>query len=135
MFMTPIFEDVAIDHKKSWITKDIGCPALQEEPAVTTVILGDKYTAKRASQREASEKEANVCAGVWMWLPDCSHSNDHRVGRTAVSKHGTEWRTCHRYLGTGCMEVIDAALWAIGLGSGRQFRRENNYKSKESKWW
>jgi len=37
------------------------------------------------------------------------------VGAAAVCKHANQRRSCHSYLGTGRMEVIDTELWAIGL--------------------
>jgi len=54
-------------------------------------------------------------AGVWMWWTDGSRSDDGRVGAAAVCKHGNEWRSRRSFLGTGCMEVFDAKLWAIGI--------------------
>jgi len=90
-------------------------PATGEEPAVRITILDDTAAANSAAQCWAWEKEARIGAGVWMWRTDGSRSDDGRVGATAVCKHGNQLRSCRRFLGTGCMEVFDAELWAIGL--------------------
>ena len=93
-------------------------PALGEESAVCTTILGDTTAAKRCAQHWAREEEAKIGAGVWMWWTDGSRSEDGRVGAAAVCKHGNQWRSCRIFLGMGRMEVFDAELWAIGLALG-----------------
>jgi len=98
-------------------------PAPGEEPAVKTILLDDDGAAKIAAQRWAREKEVKVGAGVWMWWTDGSRSDDGLVGAAAVCKHGSEWRTRRSYLGTGCMEVFDAELWAIGLALGETIKK------------
>jgi hypothetical protein len=37
------------------------------------------------------------------------------VGAAAVCKPGNEWRSHGSFLGTGCLIVFNAELWAIGL--------------------
>ena len=90
-------------------------PAPGKEPAVRTTILDDTAAAKSAAHRWAREKEAKIGAGVWMWWTEGSRSDDGRVGAAAVCKHGNEWKSRHRFVGTGLMEVFDAELGAIGL--------------------
>jgi len=58
-----------------------------------------------------------------MWWTDGSPSDDGRVGAAAVCKHGYEWRIHCCHLGTGCMEVCDAKLWAIRLALGETVMR------------
>jgi len=89
-------------------------PAPGEEPVVRTTIL-DTSAAKSTAQRWATEKEAKIGAGVWMWWTDGSHSDDGQVGAAAVCKHRNEWRSRRSFLGTGCMDVFDAEPWVIGL--------------------
>jgi len=63
-----------------------------------------------------------------MWWTDGSRSDDSRVGAAAECKHRIEWRTCHSYLGTGRMEVIEAELWAIGLALGETVKRRDRHQ-------
>jgi len=105
-----------------------------EEPAVKTIILDDKSTAKRAAQRWAREKEAKAVVGFWMRWKDGSYSDDGRVGVAAECEHCNEWRACRSYLGTRRMEVVDGELWAIGLALGRQSREEKDSKDTQWKW-
>jgi len=90
-------------------------PAPGKEPAVWTTILDDTAAAKSAAQRWAREKEAKIGGGVWMWWTNGSRSDDGRVGAAAVCKDGNQWRSHHRILGTGRMEVFEAELCAIVL--------------------
>jgi len=71
--------------------------------------------AKSAAHRWAREKEAKIGAAVRMWWTDGSCSDDGRVGAAVVCKHGNEWRSRCRILGTRGMEVFDAELLAIML--------------------
>jgi hypothetical protein len=50
-----------------------------------------------------------------MWWSDGSRSENGQVGSAEVWKQGTEWKTCHSYMGTGRMAVCNAELWVIGL--------------------
>jgi len=111
----PICRVVRKEHEHDRTTKGMNWPALDKEPAVRTTILDDTTAARRAAQHWARETEAKVGAGVWMWWTDGSRSHDGLVGAAAVCKHGNEWRSRRSFLGTGCMEVFDAELWAIGL--------------------
>jgi len=90
-------------------------PHPDKDPAVKTVILSDDVAAKREAKRWASERQAKVGAGVWMWLTDGSRSNDGRVGAEALRKHRDGWKAFRSHLGTGRMQVSDAELWAIRL--------------------
>jgi len=90
-------------------------PAPDEAPVIRTIILDNDTAAKRAVERWAREKEAKVRAGVWMWWTDGSRSDDGRVGAAAVCKHVNQWRSRHRFLGTGRLEVFNAELRASGL--------------------
>jgi len=47
-------------------------PRPDEEPVVKMVILSNDAAAKREAKRWASEREAKVGAGVWMWWTDGS---------------------------------------------------------------
>jgi len=98
-------------------------PAPGEESVVRTIILDDTTAAKRMAQLWAREKEATIGAGVWMWWTDGSGSDDGRVGAAAVCKHGNQWRSRSSFLGTGRMELVDAELWAIGLGLGEMINK------------
>jgi hypothetical protein len=123
---TPISRVVETEHSHRRSTEALSLLPLGEEPVVKSIILDDKWTAKRAAQRWVRETAAKVRAGVWMWWTDRSRSDDGRVGASAVCKHGTEWRTSHRYLGTGRMEVLDAELWAIGIALGETVKRRES---------
>ena len=57
-------------------TEWMSWPEPGKEPAVNSVILDDKSTAKSAAQRWAREMEAKVVAGVWLWWTDWSRSDD-----------------------------------------------------------
>jgi hypothetical protein len=50
--------------------------APSNEAVVTIIILDDDTAVNRAAQRCASEKEAKVGVGVWMWWTDGSRSDD-----------------------------------------------------------
>jgi hypothetical protein len=50
-----------------------------------------------------------------MWWTDGLRSDDGQVGAAAVCKDGNQWRSCSNFLGTGCTEVFDAELRALGL--------------------
>jgi len=93
-------------------------PAPGEKSMVRTIILDDTTAAKRTAQHWAREKEAKIGAGVWMWWTDGLRSDNGRVGAVAVCKHGNQWSSRRSFLGTGCMEVFDAELWAIRLALG-----------------
>lgn len=58
---------------------------------------------------------AKVGAGVWIRWTDGLESEDGRVGLTVVCKRRDGWRVFRSHLGTGCMDVYDAELCAIGL--------------------
>jgi hypothetical protein len=115
---TLICQVVEIEHKHGWTIEDMSWLSPCKEPVVTTIILDDTSTAKRAAQHCAREKDAKVSLGVWMWWTDGTLSDDGRVGSVVVRKQGNEWKTARRDLGTGCMEVFDAELWVIGLTLG-----------------
>ena len=102
------------EHDHGRTTDGTSWPVLGEEPVVKTITLEDKRIAKSAAQRWAREKEAKVGVGIWMWWTDGSRSDDGLVGAAAVCKPGNQGRTRDTYLGTGCMEVFDSELWAIG---------------------
>jgi hypothetical protein len=78
----------------SWLTPG-------QDSVFRTVILDDASAAKRAAQYWATEHEAKLGAGFWMWWTDASHSDDGRVGSAEVCMHRDEWRTRHSYPGTG----------------------------------
>jgi len=122
---TQICGVVELEHEHGRTTAGMSWAAPGEEPVVTTIILDDRSTAKRAAQHWAREMEATVGVGVWMWWTDGSRSDDGRVGAAAMCKHSNEWRTCRSYLGTGCMKVFDAELLAIGLALGETVKRRN----------
>jgi len=103
------------EHEHGRTTESMSWPPTGKESVVRTVLLDDAPAAKRAAQRWARQKEAKVGAGVWMWWTDCSRSDDGRDGAAAVCKHRDDWRSRRSNLGTGRMDVFDAALWAIGL--------------------
>jgi len=90
-------------------------PRPDEELAFMTVILSDDVAAKREAKHWASQREAKVGVGVWMWGTDGSRSDDCRVGAAAVCKHRDNWKAFRSHLGTRRMEVYDVELWAIGL--------------------
>jgi len=73
-----------IGYEHGWTTTGMSWPPRGEEPVGSTIILDDKSTAKRAAQWWAREKEVKVGAGVWMWWPDGSCSDNARVGEAAV---------------------------------------------------
>jgi len=120
---SPLCQVVETEHEHGLTTEGMSWPPPGKEPVVKTIILEDKSIARSAAQRWAREKEAKAGAGVWMWWPYGSRSDDGRVGAAAVCKHGNEWRTCRSYLGTGRMEVFDAELWAIGLALRETIKR------------
>jgi len=103
------------EHEHSGTTEGMSWPPPGEESVVRTGILDDDSVAKNVAQRCASEKEAKVGAGVWMWWADGLRSDDGRVRAAAVCKHRDEWRSHPSYLGAGRMAVCDAELWGIGL--------------------
>jgi hypothetical protein len=90
-------------------------PAPGHDPVVRTIILDDTTAAKIAAQRWASEKDAKIGAGVWMWWADRTRSDDGPVGAAALCKHRNGRRSHHSALVTGRRKVIDTGLWAIGL--------------------
>jgi len=111
----PICKVIREEPEHGRTTEGTDWPPLGEESVVRTTILDDTTTAKSAELRWAREKEAKVGAVVWMWWTGGSRSDDGRVGATAVCKHGNECSPRRSFLGTGCMEVFNAELWAIGL--------------------
>jgi hypothetical protein len=111
----PICRVVRKKHEHGRTTNGMNSPAPGKEPAVWTTILDDTAAAKSAAKGWASEKEAIIGAGVWMWWTDGSRSANGREGCAAVCKHGNEWRSGPSFLGTGRMELFEAELWAMGL--------------------
>jgi len=114
-FGAPVCRAVNKELEHSLTTEGMSWSPPGEESVVRTVILDDASAAKGTAQRWASENEAKVGAGVWMWWKDGSRSDDGRVGAAAVCNRRDEWRSRHRSLGTAWMEVHDPELWAIGL--------------------
>jgi ribonuclease HI len=111
----PIYRVVRNEHEHGRKTEGMNWPAPGEKPVVRITIQDDTAGAKSTTQLWASEKEAKIATGVWMWWTDGSRSDNSRVGAAAVCKHGNECRFHCSFLGTRRMEVIDAKLWAIGL--------------------
>jgi len=111
----PICRVIKEEHEHGRKTEGTDWPPPGEESVVRTTILDDTTAAKNAAQCWAREKEAKIGAGVSMWWTDGSRSDDGGVGAAAVCKHGNQWRSRRRYLGTGGMEVFDAKMWAIRL--------------------
>jgi hypothetical protein len=50
-----------------------------------------------------------------MWWADGLCTDNSEVGATAVSKHGSEWRSHCSIVDTGDVVVIGAELWGMGL--------------------
>ena len=67
-------------------------PRPDKEPAVKMVILSNNAAARSEAKRSASEREAKVGAGVWMWWTDGSRSDDGRVGAAELCKHRDGWK-------------------------------------------
>jgi len=110
----PICRVIKKEHERGQEGETMLWPHPDEELAVKTVILSDDMAANREAKCWAREREAKVGAGVCMWWTDGSRSDDGRVEAGAVCKHRDSWRAFCSNLGTGRMEVYDAALWAIG---------------------
>jgi len=96
----PICRVVRKGHEHGRKTKGMNRPAPNEEPAVRTTILDDIAAVKSAAQCWATEKEATVGAGVWMWWTDGSRSDNGRVGTAEVCKHRNQKRSRRSILGT-----------------------------------
>ena len=96
-------------------TKSMNWPALGEQAVFRIPIPDDTMAPKSAEQRWPPEQAANIGAGVWMGCRDGSHSDNGGVEAIAVSKLRIQWRVCDHFLVTGCTEVFNAALWALGL--------------------
>jgi len=90
------------------MTEGMSWPALGEDSVVTTVILDDATTAKRAELRCERENAAIVGAVAWMWWTDGSCSDDGQVGAAAVCKHRDKCRAHCSNLTTGQTEVFDS---------------------------
>jgi len=88
---------------------------MDEKRTVRMVTVWDDIAGKRDAKFSASEIDTKVDMWVWMWGMDGLRSADGRVGAAAVCTHRECWRPFHCHLGTGPMEVYNAALWAIGL--------------------
>jgi len=110
---TLVCRAVKTEHEHGRTNEGMWGLALGKESVVRTVILDDATAVRRAALRWASDKEAKVGAGVWMWWTDGPRSDDGRVGAAAVCKERDEWRSRRSYLGTGRMEVVDDELWGI----------------------
>jgi len=70
-----------------------------------------------------------VGAGVWMWRTDGSRSDNGRVGAAAMCKHCDHWKTFHRHLGTGRMEVYHPERWAIRLVLRESVRKRDTLQT------
>jgi len=92
----------------------MSCLAPGEAPLVTSMILDERRTAKRATQHWATEQEPKVELGVWMGCTHGWHSGNGQMGAAALCKYSNICGTHHSYLGTERMEVFDAELWVIG---------------------
>jgi len=106
-------------------------PNLDQEPAIKTVRLSDDTAAKREAVRWASEREAKVGAGVWMWGTDRSRSDQGRVRAATVCKHGGGWRAFRSLLGTGRMDVLSTELRAIGLAHWQSIQKQDTPRHTE----
>jgi len=97
----PICRVIKKEHERGRQAETIHRPRLDKEPAVKTVILSDDTAVTTEAIRWATESEAKVSVGVWMWWTDGSRSNDGRAGAAAVCKHRNDWRAIRCHLGTG----------------------------------
>jgi len=111
----PICRVTTQEHKGAQKAETMRRPNPDEKPGVKMVIPSEDTAANREAIHWARERDANEGARVRMWWTYGSQSDDSRMGAATVCKQGDRWKAIRSNLGTGRMEVHDAALWAMRL--------------------